>query len=261
MVMEIINAYFDHAAEASVIGAALQDERCMKLAVRINPDEFHDLRNQTLLLAIIALEKAGKGVDLVTMYDYLRTQGKLEAAGGDMYLTDCVTQNPYTANIQTHIAIVHEKAHNDALTEKRGNLLITRGLRVSSARLGTAGQLDVVEFHRSKTGAHLHGWEGAWTPYPVEYKKGKPKDGPADILQLCAEAICLEEMLGVSIPAGALFYGEPRRRTDARHAEFTAQGMRLVRIARGDEPMRPSQTDKSVKMKDSVKPSLAAGGN
>lgn len=110
MVMEIINAYFDHAAEASVIGAALQDERCMKLAVRINPDEFHDLRNQTILLAIIALEKAGKAIDLVTMYDYLRTQGKLEAAGGDMYLTDCVTQNPYTANIQSHIAIVHEKA-------------------------------------------------------------------------------------------------------------------------------------------------------
>lgn len=109
-------------------------------------------------------------------------------------------------------AIVHEKAHDASLTEKRGNLLIVRGLRVSSETLGASGQLDVVEFHRGTTGAHLHGQEGLWMPYPVEYKKGKPKDGPEDVLQLCAEALCLEEMFCCDVPEGCLYYDEIHRR-------------------------------------------------
>ena len=81
----------------------------------------------------------------------------------------------------------------------------------------------MVEFHlmeseRDGTGrriaAPLSGLSGVWRPFPVEYKRGKPKSHRADEVQLCAQAICLEEMLGVEIPAGALFYGEPRRRTD-----------------------------------------------
>lgn len=109
-------------------------------------------------------------------------------------------------------AIVHERAHDESLTEKRGDLLITRGLRVASAQLGATGQLDVVEFHRSERGAHLHGWEGTWMPYPIEYKKGKPKEGWEDALQLCAEAICLEEMLCCDVPEGCIFYDEIHRR-------------------------------------------------
>lgn len=116
-------------------------------------------------------------------------------------------------------AIVHERAHDDALTEKRGDILITRGLRVASARLGATGQLDVVEFHRSMEGARIHGWEGLWKPYPIEYKKGKPKDGPEDVLQLCAEAICLEEMLCCDVPEGCLFYDEIHRRENVSFDE------------------------------------------
>ena len=82
-----------------------------------------------------------------------------------------------------------------------------------SHQLGLSGQCDVVEFHAAPKGVPLQGEEGLWQPYPVEYKRGKPKSHQADELQLCAQAMCLEEMLCCSIPEGALFYGEPRRRT------------------------------------------------
>ena len=107
----------------------------------------------------------------------------------------------------------HERAHDDTLAEKRGGLLIIRGMRVVSHRLRLSGECDVVEFHASPDGVPLQGEEGLWLPFPVEYKRGKPKPHQADELQLCAQAMCLEEMLCCSIPEGALFYGEPRRRT------------------------------------------------
>jgi CRISPR-associated exonuclease Cas4 len=90
--------------------------------------------------------------------------------------------------------------------ESRGDLRIARGLTLRSFRLGLSGKADAVEFHR--------GPEGVWLPFPVEYKRGRPKKHQADEVQLCAQALCLEEMLGVSIPSGALFYGETRRRLD-----------------------------------------------
>jgi CRISPR-associated exonuclease Cas4 len=81
-----------------------------------------------------------------------------------------------------------------------------------SLRLGLIGKADVVEFHRNldfqKTGP------AEWTPFPVEYKRGKPKKDNCDKVQLCAQALCLEEMLNVEVPCGALFYGKKRRRTD-----------------------------------------------
>jgi len=85
------------------------------------------------------------------------------------------------------------------------------------------GVADMVEFHRQEipqdesgqtVAARLPGRGGFWRPFPVEYKRGTPKSHRADEVQLCAQALCLEEMLGVSIAAGALFYGETRRRTD-----------------------------------------------
>lgn len=109
--------------------------------------------------------------------------------------------------------IFHERTHNEALTEKRGNIIIARGMRVSSQRLGIHGQCDVVEFHESENGINLHGREGLWQPYPIEYKKGRPKENNADELQLCCQAMCLEEMLACPIQEGSLYYGEPRRRT------------------------------------------------
>lgn len=108
--------------------------------------------------------------------------------------------------------ILHERAHDGDRREMRGNLLIVRGMRVSSRTLGVSGICDVVEFHRCEEGVALVGHEGKWRPHPVEYKRGKPKIVDADRLQLCCQAICLEEMLACEVPEGDLFYGEPRRR-------------------------------------------------
>ena len=116
--------------------------------------------------------------------------------------------------------LFHKKAHDAGSTEKRGNLIITRGLQIKSAKLGVSGICDVVEFHKSKQGITLFSFEGRWQPYPVEYKKGEPKENNADVLQLCAQAMCLEEMLLCDIPEGSLFYGQNRRRT---HVEFTEE--------------------------------------
>lgn len=122
---------------------------------------------------------------------------------------------------------LHDRV-DDGGTEARGDLRIARGLRLRSLRLGLTGRADVVEFHRltddetaaivesgSRTlGVTLPGVSGLWRPLPVEYKRGRPKTDHCDKMQLCAQAMCLEEMLKVSVPSGALFYGKPRRRTD-----------------------------------------------
>lgn len=107
---------------------------------------------------------------------------------------------------------LHERAHNEQLQERRGDLLTVRGLRVQSLTLGLSGICDVVEFRQDARGVPLSGKEGQWLPYPVEYKRGVPKQDGCDELQLCAQAMCLEEMLCCEIPEGALYYGEPRRR-------------------------------------------------
>lgn len=116
---------------------------------------------------------------------------------------------------------LHE--HVDKIgAETRRDVHVATSLRLISQRLGVMGVADMVEFHRVEQAeaddgrmmaARLPKREGWWRPYPVEYKRGRPKAHRADEVQLCAQAICLEEMLGVVIPEGALFYGEPRRRT------------------------------------------------
>jgi len=108
--------------------------------------------------------------------------------------------------------VLHNKAHSGDAVEKRGDIIILRTLRVSSSRLGVSGECDVVELHKSQDGAPIKNFEGLWMPYPVEYKRGKTKLDDCDRLQLCAQAVCLEEMLCCRIDSGALFYGEPRRR-------------------------------------------------
>lgn len=109
-------------------------------------------------------------------------------------------------------SLMHERAHDREFEESRGNLLIKRGVSIYSATLGVSGQCDVVEYSRGCSGIPLPGKEGLWQPYPVEYKRGKPKEGNADALQLCGQAMCLEDMLCCDIPEGALYYGEIRRR-------------------------------------------------
>lgn len=101
-------------------------------------------------------------------------------------------------------------------TEVRGDVRTARGLRLRSLRLGLSGKADVVEFHRlpetSGEGIRLDGVEGLYQPVPVEYKRGKPKLEPCDEIQICAQALCIEEMTGARVTEGVLFYGVPRRR-------------------------------------------------
>jgi len=101
--------------------------------------------------------------------------------------------------------IMHERVHDES-RESRRDVRIDYGVSLRSLRLGLIGKADVVEFHRQT--------DGAWRPFPVEYKRGKPKADDCDKVQLCAQAICLEEMLSVAIPEGALFYGQTRHRFD-----------------------------------------------
>ncbi|MFV0340548.1 MAG: CRISPR-associated protein Cas4 [Parachlamydiaceae bacterium] len=94
----------------------------------------------------------------------------------------------------------------------RKNTRIVRSLRLRSLKHGITGIADVVEFHQS-------GANHQWIPYPIEYKKGKPKKDLSDVTQLCAQALCLEEMLDIHIPEGAMFYGELNHRVDVMFDE------------------------------------------
>jgi CRISPR-associated exonuclease Cas4 len=110
--------------------------------------------------------------------------------------------------------ILHDNAHDPFFTEKRVDRIISRGLAVFSRKLGVSGVCDVVEFHASPKGIELAGREGKWLPVPVEYKRGRPKENDADNLQLCCQAMCLEEMLLCDrIEKAYIYYGETARRT------------------------------------------------
>ena len=108
--------------------------------------------------------------------------------------------------------LMHKKAHDPYLTEKRKDTIIVRALPVSSRELGISGECDVVEFHKCEDGIQLHGHRGLYSVFPVEYKKGKPKLTEEDKLQVVAQALCLEEMFSTRVAQGAIFYGETRRR-------------------------------------------------
>lgn len=114
-----------------------------------------------------------------------------------IHIEQAWSENQFTAEGRN----MHDRAH-DGPDESRPGIRITRGMAVRSLTLGLTGQCDVVEFHR----------DGAITP--VEYKRGKPKTHRADEVQLCAQAICLEEMLNTEIPNGCLYYGKNRRRKE-----------------------------------------------
>ena len=108
--------------------------------------------------------------------------------------------------------ILHEKAHDPSLKEKRGDLLIVRAMPIHSWEMGVSGECDVVEFHKVKDGIQLAGKEGLYKAVPVEYKRGRPKTDDSDILQVAAQAMCLEEMLCCKIPKGYIYYGETKHR-------------------------------------------------
>lgn len=126
-----------------------------------------------------------------------------------IHLEQAWAENRFTAEGK----VLHERAHEGS-HESRPGVRITRTLPVRSLELGLSGQCDIVEFHRD--GSVL----------PVEYKRGRPKAHRADEVQLCAQALCLEEMLETGLPRGALFYGKRQRRTEVR---FDDELRRLTR--------------------------------
>jgi CRISPR-associated exonuclease Cas4 len=110
--------------------------------------------------------------------------------------------------------ILHERVHSVG-GESRSKVHIEFDLPIRSLRLGLIGRADIVEFHLRDS--------GIWQPYPVEYKRGRPKKDRSDEVQLCAQAICLEEMLDRDVPEGALYYGQKKRRQNVSFDERLRQ--------------------------------------
>jgi len=129
--------------------------------------------------------------------------------------------------------IMHEKVHSET-AERRRDIRVEYGMPIRSLRLGVSGKADVIEFHRTP--------EGNWQPFPVEYKRGKPKPDNRDAVQLCAQALSLEEMLNAHVPQGAIYYGKEHRRTEvlfdeSLRKETEATALRLHQlIAAGKTP-------------------------
>jgi CRISPR-associated exonuclease Cas4 len=129
--------------------------------------------------------------------------------------------------------IMHKRADDPFFTETRNGVITARSVPVASYRLGLSGVCDVVEFTPSppaplpsgEGGVKLPNREGLYLPAPVEYKRGKEKHDHSDETQLCAQAMCLEEMLSTNISRGYLYYGETRHRVEI---EFTSKLRTLV---------------------------------
>lgn len=124
-------------------------------------------------------------------------------------------ENQWQDNVLTvEGKILHKRVDNPLFSEVREGVIITRAMPVASYRLGLYGVCDVVEFHPAPQGIILPGRSGTYRPVAVEYKRGKEKKNPADEVQLCAQTICLEEMLSTHIPHGYLYYGQIRHRIE-----------------------------------------------
>lgn len=132
---------------------------------------------------------------------------------GLIHLEQVWAENKRTAEGRT----LHERV-DEGYREFRKGLRQISGIRVHSRRLEIAGRLDVLELEPAADGAgsqvRFLGVDGNWTLRPVEFKRGEPKDGDWDEVQLCAQAMCLEEMTDSEITTGSIFYGEIRRRVE-----------------------------------------------
>lgn len=135
--------------------------------------------------------------------------------------------------------ILHERVHSGG-RESRRILRVEFDVPIRSLRLGLIGRADIVEFHRQD--------DGLWQPLPVEYKRGRPKKDDIDRVQLCAQAICLEEILDCVVPEGALYYGLKKRRTvvvfDAGLREKTVQTAAELHALLAGERTPPPRYDK-----------------
>jgi len=170
----------------------------------------------------------------------------------------------------------HKKVH-DARAERKGSSWIVRGLLLRSAELGLIGKADVVEFEpvgekdadrltRGLLFQSISDEPDAWRVTPVEYKRGRPKQGDADRVQLCAQALCLEEMLGAAIPAGVLYYGRTRRRKDVPLDEelrtktiAAARELRAMIESGATPPAEAGEECKSCSLVDECLPKATGG--
>ncbi|MFH1446612.1 MAG: CRISPR-associated protein Cas4 [Chloroflexota bacterium] len=159
--------------------------------------------------------------------------------------------------------IIHERVDDPFFTEVRNDVIIARSMPVASYRLGLYGICDVVEFSPSPDGVSLHGRSGKFLPTPIEYKRGKEKADKRDEIQLCAQALCLEEMLSVDIPKGFMYYGETRHRVEV---DLSEELRKLVvdyaaemhaYFEKGHTPkVKPSKACKSCSLKDICLPEM-----
>jgi CRISPR-associated exonuclease Cas4 len=159
--------------------------------------------------------------------------------------------------------LLHHRVDDPFFSEARKGVIIARSMPVASYRLGLQGVCDVVEFTASPDGVHLYGREGTYLAAPVEYKRGQVKQDPCDEVQLCAQALCLEEMLSTQVPVGYLYYGEIRHRVQI---EITDELRNLVYkmavemhgyFERGYTPrVKPSKACRSCSLEDICLPGL-----
>jgi CRISPR-associated exonuclease Cas4 len=125
------------------------------------------------------------------------------------------TENQFTVEGD----ILHERV-DELGRESRTSLIVSHGVGIRSLRFGVTGKVDVVEFRLKnglselQGGCTLEGKSGTWTPYPIEYKRGTARRGFGDDIQICAQALCLEEMLGCPVPAGSIYYASTRKRRE-----------------------------------------------
>lgn len=173
-------------------------------------------------------------------------------------------ENQWAENFRTvDGAIMHQNAHDPEFRESRGDRIITRGVSIFSPTLGVSGQCDVLEYHRGDCGIPIKDRDGLWQPYPVEYKRGSPREDTGDALQLCGQAMCLEEMLCCDIPEGALYYGEIRRRIPVTFTQELRQEVRDLLMQmhdlyrRGYTPkVKPTKSCNACSLKELCLPKL-----
>jgi len=159
--------------------------------------------------------------------------------------------------------IMHKRADDPFFTETRNGIISARSVPITSYRLGLSGVCDVVEFAASPDGVKLPNRDGLYLAAPIEYKRGKEKHDHSDETQLCAQAMCLEEMLSIAIPKGFLYYGETRHRVEI---ELTTELRMLVQdmsdemhnyFSRGYTPkVKPSRACRSCSLADICLPEL-----
>lgn len=164
--------------------------------------------------------------------------------------------------------IMHKNAHDNNFSEKRKDVIISRGMPVFSYEMGLTGACDIVEFHKSNDGAIINGYEGLYKIIPVEYKHGEPKESDADVLQVAAQALCLEDMFCTRVEELHLFYGKTKRRLKVPFDDETrsrlkavVDEMHMLYDRRYTPRVKPNKSCKSCSLSELCLPKLTKSGS